>query len=36
MDSIGPAVEVLRALPSAINVGLRWFIPENVGAGTNA
>ena len=33
MDAIAPAIEALRALPlDTINVGLRWFIPENVGA----
>jgi radical SAM protein with 4Fe4S-binding SPASM domain len=33
IDAIGPAVEALRRLPlDTINVGLRWFIPENVGA----
>ncbi len=33
LDSIAPAVEALRTLPlDTINVGLRWFIPEAVGA----
>ena len=33
MDVIGPAVEILRELPlDTINVGLRWFIPKEVGA----
>jgi MoaA/NifB/PqqE/SkfB family radical SAM enzyme len=33
MDVIGPAVELLRELPlDTINVGLRWFIPKQVGA----
>jgi radical SAM protein with 4Fe4S-binding SPASM domain len=33
MDAISPAVEALRKLPlDTINVGLRWFIPEHVGA----
>ncbi len=33
MDAIGPAVEALRELPlDTINVGLRWFIPKEVGA----
>jgi MoaA/NifB/PqqE/SkfB family radical SAM enzyme len=33
MDLIGPAVELLRELPlDTINVGLRWFIPKQVGA----
>ena len=33
MDAIAPAVEALRELPlDTINVGLRWFIPERVGA----
>ncbi|HSS44220.1 MAG TPA: radical SAM protein [Thermoanaerobaculia bacterium] len=33
MDAIGPAVEILRGLPlDTINVGLRWFIPKEVGA----
>ena len=31
-DAIGPAVEALRQLPlDTINVGLRWFIPTDVG-----
>ena len=33
LDSIGPAVEALRALPlDTINVGLRWFVPNETGA----
>ncbi len=33
IDAIAPAVEVLRELPlDTINVGLRWFIPKEVGA----
>jgi radical SAM protein with 4Fe4S-binding SPASM domain len=33
LDAIGTAVETLRRLPlDTINVGLRWFIPESVGA----
>jgi MoaA/NifB/PqqE/SkfB family radical SAM enzyme len=33
IDAIAPAVEALRELPlDTINVGLRWFIPEHVGA----
>jgi MoaA/NifB/PqqE/SkfB family radical SAM enzyme len=33
LEAIGPAVEALRRLPlDTINVGLRWFIPESVGA----
>ena len=33
LDAIGPAVESLRRLPlDTINVGLRWFVPESVGA----
>jgi radical SAM protein with 4Fe4S-binding SPASM domain len=33
MDAIAPAVEALRELPlDTINVGLRWFIPAEVGA----
>ena len=33
LDAIGPAIEALRRLPlDTINVGLRWFIPEQVGA----
>ena len=33
MDAIGPAVEALQRLPiDTVNVGLRWFIPERVGA----
>jgi MoaA/NifB/PqqE/SkfB family radical SAM enzyme len=33
MDAIAPAVEALRALPlDTINVGLRWFVPADVGA----
>ena len=33
MDVIAPAVEALRELPlDTINVGLRWFVPESVGA----
>ena len=33
MDVIAPAVEALRELPlDTINVGLRWFVPERVGA----
>ena len=33
IDAIGPAVEALRELPlDTINVGLRWFVPANVGA----
>ena len=32
-DQIGPAIEVLRELPlDTINVGLRWFVPKEVGA----
>jgi MoaA/NifB/PqqE/SkfB family radical SAM enzyme len=32
LGEIGPAVEALRRLPlDTINVGLRWFVPENVG-----
>jgi radical SAM protein with 4Fe4S-binding SPASM domain len=33
IDAMPRAVEVLRALPlDTINVGLRWFVPEGVGA----
>jgi MoaA/NifB/PqqE/SkfB family radical SAM enzyme len=33
IGDIGPALEALRALPlDTINMGLRWFIPEEVGA----
>jgi len=33
LDVIGPAVEALRELPlDTINVGLRWFVPREVGA----
>jgi MoaA/NifB/PqqE/SkfB family radical SAM enzyme len=33
LESIAPAVEELRKLPlDTINVGLRWFIPKEVGA----
>jgi radical SAM protein with 4Fe4S-binding SPASM domain len=33
MDAIAPAVEALRQWPlDTINVGLRWFVPERVGA----
>jgi radical SAM protein with 4Fe4S-binding SPASM domain len=33
LDEIAPAVEALRALPiDTINVGLRWFVPKDVGA----
>lgn len=33
LEAIGAAVEALRALPlDTINVGLRWFVPANVGA----
>jgi organic radical activating enzyme len=33
LEAIGPAIEALRRMPlDTINVGLRWFIPENVGA----
>jgi MoaA/NifB/PqqE/SkfB family radical SAM enzyme len=33
LDVIGAAVEALRPLPlDTINVGLRWFVPESVGA----
>ena len=33
LDAMAPALEALRALPlDTINVGLRWFIPGNVGA----
>ncbi len=33
MDAMAPALEALRELPlDTINIGLRWFIPENVGA----
>jgi len=33
LEAIGPAVEALRSLPlDTINVGLRWFIPKEVGA----
>jgi MoaA/NifB/PqqE/SkfB family radical SAM enzyme len=33
MDAIAPAVEALRQLPlDTINVGLRWFTPQDVGA----
>ncbi|HEY3169854.1 MAG TPA: radical SAM protein [Thermoanaerobaculia bacterium] len=33
LKEIGPAIEVLRALPiDTINVGLRWFVPKEVGA----
>lgn len=33
MEAIAPAIEVLRTLPlDTINVGLRWFIPKDVGA----
>jgi MoaA/NifB/PqqE/SkfB family radical SAM enzyme len=33
MEEIGPAVELLRTLPlDTINVGLRWFVPKDVGA----
>ena len=32
IDVIAPAIEVLRGWPlDTINVGLRWFVPENVG-----
>ena len=33
LETIGAAVEALRPLPlDTINVGLRWFVPESVGA----
>ena len=33
MDAIAPAMAALRELPlDTINVGLRWFVPEDVGA----
>jgi len=33
MDAIAPAISVLRELPlDTINVGLRWFIPREVGS----
>ncbi len=33
LEAIAPAVEILRTLPfDTINVGLRWFIPKDVGA----
>lgn len=33
MEAIAPAIETLSALPlDTINVGLRWFVPKNVGA----
>jgi radical SAM protein with 4Fe4S-binding SPASM domain len=33
MDRIGEAVEALQALPlDTVNVGLRWFVPKDVGA----
>ena len=33
LDQVEPAVEALRALPvDTINVGLRWFVPKDVGA----
>ena len=33
IESIAPAVEALRELPlDTINVGLRWFVPKEVGA----
>jgi MoaA/NifB/PqqE/SkfB family radical SAM enzyme len=33
LDAIAPAVEALRGLPlDTINVGLRWFVPKEVGA----
>ncbi len=33
MDAIAPAIAALRELPlDTINVGLRWFVPESVGA----
>ena len=33
LEAIAPALEALRALPlDTINVGLRWFVPETVGA----
>jgi MoaA/NifB/PqqE/SkfB family radical SAM enzyme len=33
LEAIGPAVEILRELPlDTINVGLRWFIPKEIGA----
>jgi radical SAM protein with 4Fe4S-binding SPASM domain len=33
LEAIAPAIEALRSLPlDTINVGLRWFIPKNVGA----
>jgi len=33
IDAIAPAVEVLRTLPlDTINVGLRWFVPKEIGA----
>jgi MoaA/NifB/PqqE/SkfB family radical SAM enzyme len=33
LDAVRPAVEALRELPlDTINVGLRWFIPKDVGA----
>lgn len=32
-DAIGPAVDALRELPvDTINIGLRWFVPRDVGA----
>ena len=33
LETVGPAIEALRELPiDTINVGLRWFIPKEVGA----
>jgi MoaA/NifB/PqqE/SkfB family radical SAM enzyme len=33
LETVAPAVETLRALPlDTINIGLRWFIPKEVGA----
>lgn len=33
MEAIAPAIEMLSVLPlDTINVGLRWFVPKNVGA----
>jgi MoaA/NifB/PqqE/SkfB family radical SAM enzyme len=33
LESVAPAVETLRALPlDTINIGLRWFVPKEVGA----
>jgi len=33
MDAVAPAIEALRDLPlDTINVGLRWFVPDSVGA----